>query len=78
MAGGKVTLKVTIKQNDLDSGPKFEVDGFLSTFHLLLSPQQLTLLQQIIEGIAAQGMCWETRVRRCVLGDIFRRYICVL
>lgn len=59
VAGGKLTLKITIKQNEMVPGPKVEVAGFLGTLHLLLSPQQLSMLQEIAEGVAAQGIIME-------------------
>lgn len=54
---GKLTVKVTIRQGEVESGPpRVEVDGFLGTLHLLLSPQQLHLLLEIAESLeAAQG-----------------------
>lgn len=56
VAGGKVTVKVTLKQTDSDVGPKVEVEGFLGSLHLLLSPHQLNLLQEMVQGITLQGM----------------------
>ena len=55
MAGGKMTLRVTLRHTETEMAPKVEVDGFLGTLHFLLSPQQLNLLRQIAEGLAAQG-----------------------
>lgn len=56
MAGGKLTLKVTIKQTEGVPGPKLEVDGFLGSLHVLLSPQQLGLLLQMARDVAGRGM----------------------
>jgi hypothetical protein len=58
IATGKLTLKVTIRQAEADSSPRVEVDGFLGTLHILLSPQQLHMLQDIAESLAAQGNPW--------------------
>lgn len=55
VAGGQLTLKVTVRQSEVDAAPKLEVEGFLGTLHLLLSPHQLSLLQEMVAGIAAQG-----------------------
>ena len=57
VAVGTLTVKITIRQAEVESGPpRVEVDGFLGTVHVLLSPQQLHLLQEIIESLAAQGI----------------------
>ena len=55
IAGGKLTVTVTIKQNDQVSGPKLNVEGFLGSLHLLLSPQQLGSLLQLAREVAAQS-----------------------
>ena len=55
VAGGHITLKVTLKQSDEGSAPKLEVEGSLGMLHVLLSPHQLGVLQDMAEGIAAQG-----------------------
>lgn len=52
MAGGKLTLKVTIKQNEEEPGIKLEMEGFLGTLHLLLSPSQLSLLREMAADLA--------------------------
>ncbi len=54
-AGGKLSLKVTIKQNDSVPGPKMEVSGFLGSLHFLLSPHQLKILREMASDIASQG-----------------------
>lgn len=55
VASGKITVKVTLKQCEEGSTPKLEVDASLGILHVLLSPHQLGLLQDMVEGIAAQG-----------------------
>ena len=55
MAGGRLSVKVKIKQNENESGPKLEVDGYLSSLHVLLSPQQLAMLLEMASGLTSQG-----------------------
>ena len=59
VVGGPITLRVTVKQSDGGSGPKLDIDASLGMLHVLLSPHQLWLLQDMAQGIAAQGaLCW--------------------
>lgn len=56
VTAGEMTLKVTIRQAaEAGTAPKVEVDGFLGTLHLLLSPQQLNVLQELAESLVLQG-----------------------
>ncbi|XP_064403938.1 autophagy-related protein 2 homolog B-like isoform X2 [Halichondria panicea] len=55
MAGGRLSVKVKIKQSENESGPKLEVDGYLSSLHVLLSPQQLAMLLEMASGLTSQG-----------------------
>ena len=55
VAGGKFSLKVTIKQNESEPGPRLEVDGFLGTLHFLFTPQQIRLFQEMATDIVSQG-----------------------
>lgn len=55
VAVGKLTVKVTIRQAEADAVPRVEVDGFLGTVHLLLSPQQLHTMQEIAKSLVTQG-----------------------
>ena len=55
-ASGQVTVKVKLKQNETVPGPKLEVDGFLGSLHLLFSPQQLSMLIEMANGILSEGM----------------------
>lgn len=54
-AGGQLSVRVKIKQNENEPGPKLEVEAFLGSLHLLLSPQQLSILTDMATGIASQG-----------------------
>ncbi len=55
MAGGRLSVKVKIKQSESEAGPKLEVDGYLSSLHMLLSPQQLAMLLEMATGLSSQG-----------------------
>ena len=55
VAGGQITLRVTVKQSEEGTAPKLEVSASLGMLHVLLSPRQLGLLQAMARGIAAQG-----------------------
>ena len=55
MASGELSVRVRIKQVDSEPGPKLEVDGFLGSLHLLLSPQQLSMLLELAHGMGHQG-----------------------
>ena len=48
-------MRVKIKQNESEPGPKLEVEAFLGSLHLLLSPQQLSILIDMATGVASQG-----------------------
>ena len=50
-AGGQLSAKVRVKQNDSEPGPKLEVDVFLGSLHVLLSPQQLGRLIELLNGM---------------------------
>ena len=63
---GKLTLKVTLRQAENEMAPKVTVEGFLGTLHVLLSPRQLSILREIAEGMAAQGVCVCVCVCVCV------------
>ena len=54
-ASGQVTVRVKLKQNENVVGPKLEVDGFLGSLHLLFSPQQLSMLLEMSNGILNEG-----------------------
>ena len=56
-AGGEVNVKVKIKQCENISGPKLDVDVVLGTLHLLLYPQQVHSLTELISGIISNGLC---------------------
>ena len=55
-ASGQVNVRVKLKQNETVGGPKLEVDGFLGSLHLLFSPQQLSMLMEMISGILNEGL----------------------
>ena len=55
VAGGKLSVTVTIKQSDQVPGPKLRVEGFLGSLHVLLSPQQLGSLLQLAKEVAEQS-----------------------
>ena len=55
LASGELSVRVKIRQSDAVQGPKLEVEGFLGSIHLLLSPQQLQILIEMVNGIASQG-----------------------
>ena len=48
-------MRVKIKQNESEPGPKLEVEAFLGALHLLISPQQLSILIDMAAGMASQG-----------------------
>ena len=56
-ANGQLSVNVKIKQNESEPGPKLEVNGFLGSLHLLISPQQMSMLLEMATGITSQGMC---------------------
>ncbi|KAM5247187.1 autophagy-related protein 2 homolog A isoform 2-T2 [Ctenodactylus gundi] len=49
---GYVELMVKLKQNEAFPGPKLEVAGQLGSLHLLLTPQQLRQLQELLSAIS--------------------------
>lgn len=48
---GSIETTVKIKQNDLLPGPKLELDGKGGCVHLLLSPDQITHLTDLLEAL---------------------------
>ena len=54
-ASRDVTVKVKINQSETLPGPKLEVEGFVGSLHLLISPQQLSMLLEMATGIANKG-----------------------
>lgn len=54
-ASRDVTVRVKINQSETLPGPKLEVEGFVGSLHLLLSPQQLSMLLEMATGIANKG-----------------------
>ena len=48
-------MKVKINQSETLPGPKLEVEGFIGSLHLLISPQQLSMLLEMATGIANKG-----------------------
>ena len=54
-ASRDVTVKVKINQSETLPGPKLEVEGFIGSLHLLISPQQLSMLLEMATGIANKG-----------------------
>ena len=57
VSGGKLTVKVTIKQSEDVPGPTLAVEGFLGSLHLLLSPHKLGMLLQMAKDSFGQGQC---------------------
>ena len=55
-ASGQISVNVKIKQNESEPGPKLEVNGFLGSLHLLISPQQMSMLLDMATGITSQGV----------------------
>ena len=57
-AGGEVIVRVKIKGCDSAPGPKLDVDVFVGVVHLLVSPQQLhTLLEMVLGLSGSSGTC---------------------
>ncbi len=54
MASGQLSVHVRLRQSECP-GPKLEVECQLGSLHLLLSPNQLTLLLEMASGLASQG-----------------------
>ena len=55
-ANGEVDVRVKIKQSDAVTGPKLDVQVSLDSVHMLLYPQQLHSLSELITGIAKECM----------------------
>lgn len=49
---GKMELRLTLKQNEILPGTKFDIDGHIDSFHLFLSPRQVHLLLEMLAAIA--------------------------
>lgn len=49
---GCLELTVKLKQNEAFPGPKLEVSGQLGSLHLLLTPQQLQQLQELLGAVS--------------------------
>ncbi|XP_069064370.1 autophagy-related protein 2 homolog B isoform X2 [Pleurodeles waltl] len=49
---GKMELRLTLKQNEVLPGTKFDIDGHIDSFHLFLSPRQVHLLLETLAAIA--------------------------
>nr|XP_012633460.1 autophagy-related protein 2 homolog A isoform X2 [Microcebus murinus] len=49
---GYMELTVKLKQNEVFPGPKLEVVGQLGSLHLLLTPQQLQRLQELLRALS--------------------------
>ncbi|XP_059257936.1 autophagy-related protein 2 homolog A isoform X1 [Mustela nigripes] len=49
---GYMELTVKLKQNEAFPGPKLEVAGQLGSLHLLLTPQQLQQLQELLSAVS--------------------------
>ena len=54
-ASRDVIVKVKVKQSESLPGPKLEVEGFVGSLHLLISPQQLSMLLEMVTGISNKG-----------------------
>ena len=54
-ASGEVTVKVKIRKCDSAIGPKLDVDMFVGVVHLLLSPQQLNTVLEMVIGLGEGG-----------------------
>uniref|UniRef100_G1TFT6 Autophagy related 2A n=1 Tax=Oryctolagus cuniculus TaxID=9986 RepID=G1TFT6_RABIT len=52
---GYMELVVKLKQNEAFPGPKLEVAGQLGSLHLLLTPQQLQQLQELLSAVSLPG-----------------------
>ncbi|NWS48581.1 ATG2B protein, partial [Probosciger aterrimus] len=49
---GRMELSLTLKQNEVLPGAKFDVDGQIDSVHLFLSPRQVHLLLDMVAAIA--------------------------
>ena len=56
-ASGQVVVRATIKHTDSLPGPRLDVEMFVGAVHVLLSPQQLHSLLEMIAEMSAEGMC---------------------
>uniref|UniRef100_A0A8C9Z9Z1 Autophagy related 2A n=1 Tax=Sander lucioperca TaxID=283035 RepID=A0A8C9Z9Z1_SANLU len=63
---GFIETTVKIKQNDMLPGPKLELDGKVGCVHLLLSPDQITHLTDLLAAL-----CIDTGTTKC--GGAFSR-----
>uniref|UniRef100_A0A7N6FAF8 Autophagy related 2A n=1 Tax=Anabas testudineus TaxID=64144 RepID=A0A7N6FAF8_ANATE len=57
---GFIETTVKIKQNDMLPGPKLELDGKVGCVHMLLSPDQITHLTDLLEAL-----CIDTGTTKC-------------
>uniref|UniRef100_A0A674CIT4 Autophagy related 2A n=1 Tax=Salmo trutta TaxID=8032 RepID=A0A674CIT4_SALTR len=56
---GFMETTVKIKQNDMLPGPKLELDGKVGCLHLLLSPDQITHLTDLLSALCIDTGCSE-------------------
>uniref|UniRef100_A0A8C4Q9H4 Autophagy related 2B n=1 Tax=Eptatretus burgeri TaxID=7764 RepID=A0A8C4Q9H4_EPTBU len=52
---GRVEVKVHLKQNDALPGPKLDVDGFMGSLNVFLSPRQAHLLLDLYHTLGLSG-----------------------
>ncbi|XP_043931707.1 autophagy-related protein 2 homolog A [Protopterus annectens] len=49
---GYIEMTVKLKQNEAFPGPKLEFDGKLGSLHLLLTPKQISYLQDLLDAVS--------------------------
>lgn len=54
-ASGDVSMTVRMKQLEIASGPKLDIDIAVGAIHVLLYPQQLHSLLELLTGITNEG-----------------------
>ena len=54
-ASGDVSMTVRMKQSEIASGPKLDIDVAVGAIHILLYPQQLHTLLELLTGITNEG-----------------------
>uniref|UniRef100_A0A8C3T518 Autophagy related 2A n=1 Tax=Chelydra serpentina TaxID=8475 RepID=A0A8C3T518_CHESE len=52
---GYMEMRVKLKQNEAFPGPKLELDGKLGSLHLLVSPQQIFYLHDLLTALSVSG-----------------------
>ena len=52
---GELNVRVRIKQNDRVTGSKLDIQVMLDAVHMLIYPQQLHSLMELINGITNEG-----------------------